>query len=198
MHIGYAILMYVNIFPVVGISALLVTWPPKIISRSEKFTGRRDKAGRPGRNRLFSIRDSFACLLSVWLVVESSRMTIFNPAPWENKLMIVPAWKMFADGGVSAGGKWRIILATPTGEVDATHFSLQRLPHLWRDRFYLDTIFHEIALNHVGPGSLVERLLKETETAYRAHQILIHADPSVVDSAFDIYRRQPDTGKTER
>ena len=103
--------------------------------------------------------------------------------------MIVPAWKMFADGGVAAGGKWRLILSTPAGDVDATDLSLQFLPHIWRDRFYVDTIFHDVADNNAGPNSLVDRLLKETEKDYADRQTLVRGDPTVMGSAFDLYRR---------
>jgi hypothetical protein len=67
---------------------------------------------------------------SLHLLLESAQLTIFSPKAWENKLMAVPAWGMFADGGVSSGGKWRLLLETPQGEVDGTALSLQPLPHI--------------------------------------------------------------------
>jgi hypothetical protein len=97
---------------------------------------------------------------------------------------------LFADGGVSADGKWRLILATPQGEVDATDISLQMLPHLWRDRFYIDTIFHELLNNHTGPGSLVEGLLQATEKTYRDSQLQLNANPVVWDAGFNLYHRK--------
>jgi len=39
---------------------------------------------------------------------------------------------------LSAVEIWRLLLETPEGEVDGTDLSLQPLPHIWRDRFYID------------------------------------------------------------
>jgi hypothetical protein len=190
MHVIYAILMYVNLFPLIGIAALFMVLPPRASSPAVSNSKASHKIKKPLKSiGSFSFQKAAIGLFSSWLFMESARLTVFQPAPWENKLMIVPAWKMFADGGVSAGGKWRIILNTPHGDVDATDFPFRLLPHLWRDRFYVDTIFHDIVNNKTGPDSLVERLLKTTEKAYRDHQIQAQADPNFWGAAFDIYRR---------
>jgi hypothetical protein len=192
MHIGYAILMYVNIFPLVGMAALLMVLPPRKEPQSEVVFKEPAKAKRKAKrqNRVFLAQKTAMGFCALWLLVESARLAVFKSAPWENKLMIVPAWRMFADGGVSAGGKWRLILSTPQGDVDATGIPLKLLPHLWRDRFYIDTIFHDIEGNHVGTNSLVDRLLTETEEAYRTQQTQNSGDPTISGSAFDIYRRK--------
>src|SRR5258706_4764467 len=44
MHIGYAILMYVNIFPLVGIAALLMILPPKTSPLAKMVPKQRDKS----------------------------------------------------------------------------------------------------------------------------------------------------------
>jgi len=198
MHIGYAILMHVNLFPLVGIASLLMVLPAGKISLNEEISRKKKKKQLVAkRHSLLPARQMAVCFFSLMLIAESTRLTVFKPVPWENKLMIVPAWKMFADGGISAGGKWRIILSTPTGEVDATDLSLQPLPHIWRDRFYVDTIFHDVAGNNVGPNSLVDRLLKEAGKAYADHQTQLHGDATVLGSAFDLYRRSADSAKAQ-
>jgi hypothetical protein len=183
MHLGYFILMKVAIFPLIGIASLLIILPPPDQSKS-----RQAKKAKIIPNKFFW-RHSFLGLFSVWLLLESARVTIFRAMPWENKLMIVPAWRMFADGGVSAGGAWRIILDTPQGEIDATEISLQPLPHLWRDRFYVDSIFHDVLNRDLGPDSLPAKLLQAAEKMYEDHQVELHKNPAVLGSSFEIYRR---------
>ena len=136
MHIGYAILMYVNLFPLVGIASLLLILPSRTppLPRSVSQPHRKIKSVPPDRRTRF-IQNTVVGFFSLYLLLESARLTIFNPKAWENKLMAVPARRMFADGGVSSGGKWRLLLETPQGEVDGTDLSLQPLPHIWRDRF---------------------------------------------------------------
>jgi hypothetical protein len=183
MHLGYAVLMKVAIFPLVGIASLLMILPSFTPPKTRK--SKKTEAG----SRQLLLRHSLLGLFSVGLLLESARVTVFRATPWENKLMIVPAWRMFADGGASAGGKWRVILDTPQGEVDATEVSLEPLPHLWRDRFYVDTVFHDILNQNVGPDSLAAKLLWVAEKSYADHQTELHKDPIVSGSSFEIYRR---------
>jgi Vitamin K-dependent gamma-carboxylase len=193
MHIGYAILMYVNLFPLIGMASLLLILPPRTWPRPRASA----KAAPPGGKMVSShrqttlVKDIVIGLFSLWLVMESSRLTLFSAMPWENKLMVVPAWRMFADGGVFAGGKWRLILVTPHGKVDATDIALQALPHLWRDRFYIDTIFHDLLNKHTAPGSLVDRLIQSTEKTYRDRQLQLNESPVVLNVSFDLYRWEP-------
>jgi hypothetical protein len=178
--------MYVNLFPLVGIASLLIILP----ARPQPSPPRTHKVTKKvqGKGQASLVRTSMICLFSLWLVLESARVTVSNAMPWENKLMVVPAWRMFADGGVSAGGKWRLILDTPQGDVDATDISLQLLPHLWRDRFYIDTIFHDILSRNTGAGSLVDRLVHATEKIYFDRQIRSNGNPIVLRAGFQIYR----------
>lgn len=190
MHIGYAILMYVNLFPLVGLASLLLVWPPRnppVLRSTSRRAAAEKMVLRPSRPA--SARNIVVGLCSLWLLVASVRLIVFRPWPWENKLMIVPEWRMFADGGVTAGGKWRVLLRTPQGTIDATEIPMQMLPHVWRDRFYLDTIFHDLLNRNIGPGSLVDRLLQATEKMYRARQLQSNGDPVILDAGFEIYRR---------
>ncbi len=193
MHIGYGILMYVNIFPLVGIASLLMVLPPRTLPAVEPDSKRFHKTKKMPQpdSRTLLVRGGIVCCFSVYLILESARLTIANPMPWENKLMIVPAWRMFADGGVTAGGKWRIILETPRGTVDATDISLQMLPDSWRDRFYIDTIFHELLDNNTGPGSLADRLVQATEKQYRNRQVQLNRNPIIFRAGFDLYNWKP-------
>jgi hypothetical protein len=193
MHIGYAILMKVAVFPVIGIASLLMILPTRAAALPQPASRPRHKPKRslPQTVRVPIFQNMVMCLFSLWLILESARLIIFQALPWENKLMIVPAWRMFADGGANAGGQWRLLLETPHGEVDATDIALEMLPHLWRDRFYIDLIFHEILSNNTGPGSLPARLADATAKMYAQHQLQINASPTVLNCGFDIYSNRP-------
>jgi hypothetical protein len=192
MHIGYAILMSVNLFPVIGIASLLLIVPPRKWESALPIAKKleRNKARvKIGCRALKLIPGAIVGVFSVWLFLESARLTVAHPEPWENKLMIVPVWRMFADGGANAGGEWRFIIETPHGDIDETKMASGLLPGLWRDRFYIDDIFHEILNKNTGPGSLPEKLAKATEDEYSRNQRLINGDPTILNSGFDIYLR---------
>ncbi len=190
MHIGYAILMHVAIFPLVGLSSLLIVVPPGSEAVSDSKS-RRKKKERASANAPLPLKPIVAGTFAVLLFLESARMTIASAWPWENKLMLVPAWRMFADGGKSAGMKWRLILQTPQGEIDGTDYALQRMPHLWRDRFYIDYILHTIL--SADPGQLtqssdpmLQHLLEAAEKQYGEHQLQVNASPAVFRGRFAI------------
>jgi hypothetical protein len=181
--------MKVEIFPLIGIATLLIILPPKTSKTIPLVKIRKGKKNiSPVASPLFE--KIVLGVFSIWLFLEPLRLISSQPAPWENKLMIVPTWRMFADGGVTAGGKWQMILETPHGEVDATNISLQLLPYLWRDRFYIDLIYHELLIHNTNPGSLPEKLAKATEETYSAHQRQLNADPIVLDSGFNVAYRK--------
>jgi peroxiredoxin Q/BCP len=192
MHIGYAILMRVNLFPLVGIASLLMILPYRnaLVPHLSARLPHQPKKIVPQKSQLTLIQNAVICIFSFWLVLEAARVTNFNATPWENKFMIVPAWRMFADGGVTAGGKWRIFLDTPQGTVDASALSQEALPHLWRDRFYSDIIFHELLGNDKAPAPLAARLLQATEQIYRDHQLQANSNPAILGYHFEIYRAQ--------
>ena len=90
------------------------------------------------------------------------------------------------------GMKWRFLLLTPKGEVDATDLSLQSLPHLWRDRFYIDLILHNaLAFNQEQgggqPSQMLQRLFTATEKVYSEKQTNAHADPTILNARFATY-----------
>jgi hypothetical protein len=196
MHVGYDILMQVAIFPLIGVSSLLMIVPPRslatpLFSRPSLHQPRSVKR----LLREHALHGLFPqvtlWLFSLWLLLESTRLTFSESFFWENRLVIVPAWRMFADGGVNAGEQWRLILQTPSGEIDETSTSLQLIPHLWRDRFYIDQILHYILdqdsnheLNNVDP--LVNYLLQTTEVRYRERQLQLRQNPVILDVHFAV------------
>jgi hypothetical protein len=187
MHVGYAILMNVNLFPVVGIASLLMVWPPRDAPAPEPHLvprGLRELLSPGGGRRLQLL--GMGVFVS-WLLLEPIRLTSFGPMAWENKLMVTPAWRMFADGGVAAGGAWRLMFSTTHGDVDATDLSLEALPQSWRDRFVVDLIFHELATHHTGPNSLTRDLLLTAQDTYRTRQRERGDDGTIVRSGFELY-----------
>jgi hypothetical protein len=198
MHIGYAILMNVNLFPLIGIASLLMILPPRtstLPQDSSKASPKGGKAISPQRKagapKAAWVENAVICLFALALALESARLTRFNAMPWENKLMVTPGWRMFADGGIVAGGEWRILLDTPRERIDATPIALQALPQLWRDRFYINNIFNDLLNKNVGPGSLVDRLARGTKRMYRERQLRLHQSPFVANVGFELYQWKP-------
>lgn len=198
MHVGYAILMNVNLFPLIGIASLLVIWPPAgpaMSQASSKASPVGGKTSSPQRRtvapRAAWFENAVIGLFALALALESARLTHFDAMPWENKLMVTPGWRMFADGGVVAGGEWRVLLDTPRERIDATPIALQALPHLWRDRFYITNIFNDLLNKNIGPGSLVDRLARSTKRMYRERQLRLHLSPAIEDVGFELYQWKP-------
>jgi hypothetical protein len=188
MHIGYAILMYVNLFPLIGISCLLMVLPPAGPEAPQAPAAPAAKKKAPSAQAL-PWRTGILCALTLWLFLEPLRLMGANFTAWEGRFMVVPTWRMFADGGVSSGGKWRIILRTKAGDVDATPLPLELLPHSWRDRFYVDYVFHNLLNGQTGAGSLPDLLLQTTETLYQQRQTAAHADPAILSAGFVLLPR---------
>jgi hypothetical protein len=198
MHVGYAILMNVNLFPLIGIASLLMILPPRTSALPQATPKTPPSGGQrvsPQRRtiapRAAWVENTVICLFAVGLALESARLTHFDAMPWENKLMVTPGWKMFADGGTVAGGEWRIILATRRERIDATDIALQPLPRLWRDRFYINIIFSDLLNRNTGPGSLVDRLGRSTRRMYRERQLRLHLNPTIVNVGFELYQWKP-------
>ena len=205
MHVGYAILMNVNLFPLIGIASLLMILPPRkstlvsgaatTPSSGGQGASQREAAGRKSA----WVESTVICLFALALAAESARLTHFDALAWENKLMVTPGWRMFADGGtVSAGGEWRIILSTPRERIDATDLALHPLPHLWRDRFYINIIYGDLSSRNTGPGSLVDRLARSTLKAYRERQPQLNLRPMIGHCGFELYRWEPNSPATSR
>jgi hypothetical protein len=198
MHVGYAILMNVNLFPLIGIASLLIILPPRMSASPRASSEAPPEGGktispqrRTGARKAAWGENAVICLFALALALESARLTWFNAMPWENKLMITPRWRMFADGGVVAGGEWRILLDTPRERIDATAIALQALPHSWRDRFYINIIFNDLLNKNMGPGSPVDRLARATRRMYRERQLRQHLSPAVVNVGFELYQWKP-------
>ncbi len=198
MHVGYAILMNVNLFPLIGIASLLMIMPPRASTLPRAPSKTSSSAGNkvsPQRRavapRAAWVENTVIGLFALALALESTRLTHFDAMPWENKLMVTPGWKMFADGGTAAGGEWRIILATPRERIDATDIARQPLPHLWRDRFYINIIFSDLLNRNTGPGSLVDRLARSTKRIYRERQLRLHLSPTIANVGFELYQWKP-------
>jgi Vitamin K-dependent gamma-carboxylase len=198
MHVGYAVLMNVNLFPLIGIASLLMILPPRraisppVGSEAPSSGGK----GNSWRHRSAASKGAWTgnaviCLFAVGVALESVRLTHFDALPWENKLMVTPGWKMFADGGTVAGGEWRIILATPRERIDATDIAMQALPHLWRDRFYINIIYVDLLNRNTGPGSLVDRLARATMRMCRERQVRLNMPPMVGNCGFELYQWVP-------
>jgi hypothetical protein len=197
MHVGYDLLMQVAIFPVIGVSSLLMIVPPRplalpLLSRPTLRQPRQIKRWLEKSGPATPLRIAVPLLFAAWLVVESTRVTVEEAMPWENTLVLVPAWRMFADGGVAAGEKWSLILQTRSGEVDATQIPLRMLPHLWRDRFYVDSILHNVLRENSNAthftNSMVERLVEATEKIYSDQQLRAKGDPVILKAGFIIQR----------
>jgi hypothetical protein len=184
MHVGYAILMNVNLFPLIGIASLLVILPPRAAPKAPAPAGK----GEASRKRGAWLESAAIGLVALILALESTRLTHFGAAPWENKLMVTPGWKMFADGGTVAGAEWRVIVATPRERIDATGIALEPLPRLWRDRFYTNIILSDLLNRDTGPGSLVDRLGRATRRLYHERQLREHVSPGFVNVGFEIYQ----------
>jgi len=188
MHLGYAILMYVNLFPLIGISCLLMVLPPSDPDLTNA-PARTSPKKPPAPVLAPLLRTWTLCGLVLWMLLEPIRLMGVNFSTWEGKFMVVPIWRMFADGGVTAGGGWRIMLRTNSGDIDATSLSLELLPHSWRDRFYVDFVYHSLLEGVDGPGSLPDLLLHTTETLYRDRQLEAKGDPTIMASGFNLYDR---------
>lgn len=175
MHTGYALLMHVNSFPLIGVACLLMVFPP------ERPAAPRPATPSPSRQLVI-------LAFSAWLVLEPARLIITDVAlPGEAKLMLAPVWNMFADGGVHAGGSWRLIFEVPGGKVDATGIPLKLLPGLWRDRFYVDHLYHDLLGGEPQPGSSAELLVSAARRRFAEEQSAAHADPAIYSSGFDLY-----------
>jgi hypothetical protein len=196
MHVGYDLLMQVAIFPLIGVSSLLLIVPPRslalpLFSRPSLHQPRAVTRLLRGYPSLKLAPKITLWLFSLWLLGESARLTFSNSLFWENRLVMVPAWRMFADGGATAGKNWRLILQTSYGEIDATPDVLQLLPNLWRDRFYKDQILHYVldeesasVIDHPSPS--LDYLIQTAENRYRERQFQLHQNATILGARFVI------------
>lgn len=196
MHLGYDLLMQVAIFPLIGISGLMMIVPPRKLA-VPLFSRPSLHQPRPVRSLLktFHPLSNFArggmIIFTAWFLLESARLTIAEAATWEKHLALVPAWRMFADGGINAGKKWKLLILTPYEERDQTPRIVNMLPHLWRDRFYLDEVLHSLLKDRADqrdPESdpFVHHLVETDEKAYADEQRQLGRSPLIIRSHLEI------------
>jgi hypothetical protein len=191
MHLGYAILMYVNLFPLIGIACLLMVVPPRA-SPVQETSSRKPRKLKQLPKRSYQstfVQGAAICLFAFCLIGDCIRLIDSYATPIEKTLMLVPNWRMFANGGTTPAGEWRLILDTPGGEIDATDISLQPLPHLWRDRFYINAIYYDLLTRQVNPGSFVDTLVKATQKMYSARQLQLNRNPAILGAHFNVVRK---------
>src|ERR1700679_358178 len=191
MHLGYAILMYVNLFPLIGIACLLMVVPPRA-SPVQEASPRKSRKLKQLPKRSYQstfVQGAAICLFAFCLIGDCIRLIDSYATPIEKTLMLVPNWRMFANGGTTPAGEWRLILDTPGGEIDATDISLQPLPHLWRDRFYINAIYYDLLTRQVNPGSFVDTLVKATKKMYSARQLQLNRNPAILGAHFNVVRK---------
>lgn len=188
MHIGYAILMYVNLFPLIGIASLLMVLPPRklpVLETSSLKPRKMKKAVKQGYPSTF-VQRAAVCLFAFCLMGECMRLTTSYAVPLEQTLLVAPNWRMFANGGAMPAGEWRLFVDTPGGETDVTEIALQPLPHLWRDRFYINMVYFNLLRRQVDPGSIVDTLVEATEKTYSARQLQLNGSPVILGAHFNI------------
>lgn len=174
MHLGYESLMQVAIFPLVGISCLLVILPPKrlalpLFSRKAEASS---KAARKQAKERQAYLDSIptgvprrrqqllAIAVVALLLIEPAIMAADDSDPpyWNIKLATQLHWIMFADGGSASNERFKIrerIYDPATGQTrldDMTDLPLSYFPWTWRSRLYAKAIFNK-ALQAQHPGA---------------------------------------------
>jgi hypothetical protein len=174
MHLGYETLMQVAIFPLVGISCLLVILPPKELAPpvfSRKSQAPSKMARKQAKERqayLDSIPTGVPRRGQQWLAMAVVALLLVEPAMmaadssespyWNIKLGTQLHWIMFADGGSASNERFKIrerVQIPTTGQTrldDITDLPLTYFPWTWRSRLYAKAIFNK-ALQAQHPGS---------------------------------------------
>ena len=155
MHVGYDVLMQVAIFPLVGLSGLLLIIPPRelasplfsrpSLTRSKKLAHYLKTIAGPAPN--FA---QYAALVAViaLLLIEPIFNTAVDPRLpyWNIKAGTILHWTMFSDGGANSTVRLRLgfLVRDPkTGKQrydEVTNLPLRYLPDTWRTRFYQETL----------------------------------------------------------
>jgi len=84
------------------------------------------------------------------------------------------------------------IFVTPRERIDATAIPREALPHIWRDRFYINDVFNDLVNKNTGYSSLVGRLARATRMMYRERQIQMNQSPAIRTIGFEPYTWKPD------
>jgi len=174
MHLGYEAVMQVAIFPLVGISCLLVMIPPKqltvpLFAKLSKVPPKQaHKQAKARKSYLDSIpagvprlsQKIFAMSVVFLLLVEPAIMSYDSSDPpyWNVKLATQLHWIMFADGGSASKERFKVRVEVYDPTTDASHLEdvtdlpLRYFPATWRTRLYSKEIFNK-ALAAQHPGS---------------------------------------------
>jgi hypothetical protein len=173
MHLGYAVLMQVAIFPVVGIACLLFMIPPKQLAATSPVKlsklSRKDarKLARAKKSSVDSIpkgvprltQKIFATSVVALLLVEPAIISYYSSDPpyWNVKLATQLHWIMFADGGSASKERFKVkvqVYDRATGAIhleDVTDLPYSYFPATWRIRLYSNEILNKaFAAQHPG------------------------------------------------
>jgi len=166
MHVGYDLLMQVAIFPLIGISGLLLIIPPRE-QALPLFSKPSFKQNRSLKKYLKSIamthpgmaQKIFAIGMAALLLIEPAINAIesTNQPYWNIKLATQAHWIMFADGGNLSGIRFKIGVKVHdplTGQIrydEIDQLPLGYFPDTWRTRFYVQTIL--LKANHSSQPS---------------------------------------------
>ncbi len=170
MHVGYEALMQVAIFPLVGISGLLLIVPPRELALPlfSRPSLKRDKrlrhylkstAGKPPR-----LAQHLAIILAAAILLIGPIVNIAltpNLPYWTIKSGTLLHWTMFSDGGSQARLRLRVGLLVRDPRTglsrydEVTNLPLNYLPETWRTRFYQQTLlFKAISARHASSVEL--------------------------------------------
>ncbi len=140
MHFGYNTLMYVSIFPALGLSFLLLiptTSPhPYPTTVSRWFW-------------LWRIPGTTALVIMVVMPLlqvisrSSDKLSYMGHSlpRWTYAFYYPLRWEMFAYGGIRSRDDWQFLIVKNHKEViDITHLIDRHLPPIWRTRFYHDSL----------------------------------------------------------
>ena len=197
MHLGYEGLMRVAIFPLVGISCLLVILPPKrlalpLISKrkpdmSSKMVRKQAKkqqayldsipSGAPRRGQQL-----LAIAVLALLLVEPALMAANSDDPpyWNVKLATQLHWIMFADGGSQSNLRFKIreqVYDPVAGQMrldDMTDLPFRYFPPTWRSRLYEKAIFSKAVQasnpgkNYIATDDYLDNYVRAASDIYRA------------------------------
>jgi hypothetical protein len=197
MHVGYDLLMQVAIFPLIGVSGLLLIIPPReralpLFSRPSLKRGKLLKkyfqALPQTRPRLPQIILASG-MLALLLIEPAINACAGSHNPyWNIKLMTQAHWIMFADGGNLS--RWRFRIAAKihdpvTGRVqyrEIDDLPLRYFPGTWRTRFYEQAILLRAsqASQPSGPVSTNDDYLNAyINTAVKLYQEESPPQPSI-------------------
>ncbi len=157
MHVGYNILMFVSIFPAMGLASLLLiatTIPHPYPAQVSRW------------NWLWRIPGTTAIVLmtvmpAIQIVSQSSdRYTYMAQAipRWSFAFYYPLRWEMFAYGGNRDRDTWQFLVVKNHKEViDVTHIVDHHLPPVWRARFYRDSLDRDAYSLWAMPGMPIKR-----------------------------------------